>query len=98
MRALKSIGVAVVVFVIWFIGMSIVISTQHIGQTYDPTFGGIGAWFVDPAKQDELAIWTGQAVTLGAIVALGTGGLFFWSQRRAHVPPPEPKEPPAPIA
>jgi hypothetical protein len=83
MNGLKAGGVAVVVFVVWCIGAFFLVSTQHMGEIYDPT---LGMWFVDhsPAAQSAMAIWTGQAVFFGAAVALIAGVIFFFRKGLAR--------------
>jgi len=80
---MKTVGVVVAVFVGWCIVAFIVLNQQHIGQTYDPAFGGIGAWFVDPSKASEEAAWVGNAAILGTVVALGAGVIRHLRNRKA---------------
>ena len=84
MNALKAIGVAVIVFVAWSIGAFFWMSQQHIGQIYDPT---IGAWFVDTSadSQSIQAVWLGQSMSVGFVVALVAGALFFFRKGLARL-------------
>lgn len=82
---MKTLGVVVGVFIVWCIVAFIVMFQQHIGQTYDPTFGGAGAWFTDPSKDDAAAAWIGSAIMYGVFVSLGAG-LLYWFKNRTVAP------------
>jgi hypothetical protein len=77
-RLLIAAGLVILVFVLWFIGSSVVAAFTHVGSTYDPS---IGAWFLDPSKENELASWSGTADLIGAVVALVLGVTYYFSGR-----------------
>jgi len=75
MRAVKSIGVALAVFVVWVVAAIIVGAILQVsGQSTDSA----GIPIPQTAQQErDAATFLGNAVIAGFVVALGSGA-FYW--------------------